>query len=101
MTLNYLKTHVQFGGAIGNYQRLPNAAEMDAGQNCGRTFCRAKTRPAYAAILVAREAMQQYDAVGYNNQADIGLFLHGELVLVPRYASVGNSRERHGSLSER
>lgn len=101
MMLNYLKTGVQFAGAIGNFQGLPNAAtRMDAGENCHRTTCCAKTRPGYAAILVTREAMQLYDAISCNDQANIGLFLHRELVPVPRFTSAGYSRERYGSLSE-
>ncbi|MCR4265282.1 acyl-CoA dehydrogenase family protein [Nitratireductor sp. ZSWI3] len=119
MTLDYLKTRVQFGQPIGNFQALQHravdleieigltraalrdaVAAMDAGEDCRRIVSRAKARAADAAMRVTRQAVQLHGAIGYTDEADIGLFLRRAMVLAPRYGSAAYHRRRYGNLSE-
>jgi alkylation response protein AidB-like acyl-CoA dehydrogenase len=118
ITLDYLRTRVQFGQPIGNFQALQYRAvdleieigltraalrdavsAMDAGEDCRRIISRAKARAADAAMLVTRQAVQLHGAIGYTDEADIGLFLRRAMVLAPRYGSAGYHRRRYASLS--
>ena len=119
ITLDYLKTRVQFGQPIGHFQALQHKAvdleieigltravlrdaieAFDAGDDCRRITSRAKARAADAAMLVTRQAVQFHGAIGYTDEADIGLFLRRAMVLAPRYGSAGFHRQRYGSLTE-
>lgn len=119
ITLDYLKTRVQFGQPIGHFQALQHravdleieigltraalrdaVAAFDSGEDCRRIVSRAKARAADAAMLVTRQAVQLHGAIGYTEEADIGLFLRRAMVLAPRYGSAGFHRKRYGSLTE-
>lgn len=119
ITLDYLKTRVQFGQPIGHFQALQHRAvdleieigltravlrdaveAFDSGEDCRRIVSRAKARAADAAMLVTRQAVQLHGAIGYTEEADIGLFLRRAMVLAPRYGSAGFHRHRYASLSE-
>ena len=110
MTLEYLRTRVQFGKAIGSFQSLqhrsvdlyiaqqlaaasladalealehrPNEAETAA------TLSRAKARCADAAALITRQAIQMHGAIGFTEDSDVGLFVKRALTL---NAWLGNS----------
>jgi alkylation response protein AidB-like acyl-CoA dehydrogenase len=116
-TLDYLKTRVQFGQPIGHFQALQHravdlrieigltqatlrdaAAAMDAGEESRTLVSRAKARAATAALAVTREAVQMHGAIGYTDEADIGLFLRRAMVLAPRYGSAAFHRARYAGL---
>jgi alkylation response protein AidB-like acyl-CoA dehydrogenase len=116
-TLDYLKTRVQFGQPIGHFQALQHravdlrieigltqatlrdaAAAMDAGGDSRALVSRAKARAATAALAVTREAVQMHGAIGYTDEADIGLFLRRAMVLAPRYGSAAFHRARYAAL---
>lgn len=117
-TLDYLKTRVQFGQSIGHFQALQHravdlrieiglmqatlrdaGAAMDAGGNSCGLVSRAKARAATAALAVTREAVQMHGAIGYTDEADIGLFLRRAMVLAPRYGSAAYHRARYAGLT--
>ncbi|PTW62618.1 alkylation response protein AidB-like acyl-CoA dehydrogenase [Breoghania corrubedonensis] len=119
ITLDYLKTRVQFGQPIGNFQVLQHravdleietgitravlrdaAAAFDAGEDCRRIVSRAKARASDAAMLITRQAVQMHGAIGYTEEADIGLFLRRAMVLAPRFGTAHVHRRRYHSLSE-
>lgn len=119
ITLDYLKTRVQFGQPIGHFQALQHKAvdleieigltravlrdaveTFDTGDDCRRITSRAKARAADAAMLVTRQAVQFHGAIGYTDEADIGLFLRRAMVLAPRYGSAGFHRQHYASLTE-
>ncbi len=120
ITLDYLKTRVQFGQPIGHFQALQHravdlqieigltravlrdaVAAMDAGEDCRRMVSRCKARAADAAMLVTRQAVQMHGAIGYTDEADIGLFLRRAMVLAPRNGSAASHRQRYASLEAR
>ena len=119
ITLDYLKTRVQFGQPIGNFQALQHravdleieigltraalrdaVAALDAEEDCRRIVSRAKARAADAAMLVTRQAVQLHGAIGYTDEADIGLFLRRAMILAPRYGNAAFHRKRYGCLTE-
>jgi len=103
MTLEYLRTRVQFGKAIGSFQALQHRAvdlyiqqeltsalvgqavvllDGDAGaKERGAMASRAKARAADAALAIGREAVQMHGAIGYTDEYDLGLYLNRALVL--------------------
>jgi len=95
MTLDYLKTRVQFGRAIGSNQALQHRM-VDAYVGvmvCGalladsyrqaqenpaslpRIAALAKSRIAERVIALCREAVQLHGAIGYTDEYDVGLYL--------------------------
>lgn len=103
LTLDYLRTRKQFGRAIGTFQALQHkavdlkiqialtrasirnaAATIDSAAPIGQlraAVSRAKARAAEAAMLVTRQAVQLHGAIGYTDEADIGLYLRKAMVL--------------------
>ena len=110
MTLDYLRTRVQFGKAIGSFQslqhrsvdlfiqqQLASAALADALRALNEapdqaqttaTVSRAKARCSDAAALVTRQAIQMHGAIGFTEDSDVGLFVKRALTLA---AWLGNS----------
>ncbi|TSH94859.1 acyl-CoA dehydrogenase [Verticiella sediminum] len=94
ITLDYLKTRVQFGKPIGANQALQHRMvdallqlelaestleqvlrELDADPDAlPRLASRAKARAAHAARFVTRLAIQFHGAIGYTDEHDIGLY---------------------------
>jgi alkylation response protein AidB-like acyl-CoA dehydrogenase len=95
MTLDYLKTRVQFGRAIGANQALQHrmvdayvsvmvcgallsSSYRDAQDNpdaLSRVAALAKSRIAERVIALCREAVQLHGAIGYTDEYDVGLYL--------------------------
>lgn len=118
ITLDYLKTREQFGRVIGSFQALQHRAvelkvqveitravvrdaclAMDAGDPAApAAVSRAKARAAEAAMFVTRQAIQLHGAIGYTDEADIGLFLRKALTLCPRYGGASCHKRRHAML---
>lgn len=111
MSLDYMKTRVQFGKPIGSFQALQHravdlhiqqeladavlrevAAELDAGPDPlqrARAASRAKSRCAEAALAITRAAIQFHGAIGFTEDCDVGLYAKRAMTLS---AWLGNGR---------
>jgi alkylation response protein AidB-like acyl-CoA dehydrogenase len=103
MSLDYLKTRVQFGKPIGSFQALQHRAvdlhiqkelagavleealaALDRGPDAAtraQLASRAKARCADAALKITREAIQLHGAIGFTDDYDAGLYLKRALTL--------------------
>ncbi len=112
LTLNYMKTRVQFGVAIGSFQALQHRAvdlwiqkelsgalvthalgELDQGVSADRLSelaSRVKARCSEAGIDLGRECIRLHGAIGFTDDYDAGLYLKRALVLS---AWLGNAYE--------
>lgn len=120
MTLDYLKTRVQFGQPVGSFQALKHrvadlkieyelarasvaqaAAVLDgetSPSRCAAAVSRAKARASDTALLVTRQAIQLHGAIGYTDEHDIGLFLRKAMVLANFCGSAAVHRARWAAL---
>ena len=120
ITLDYLRTRVQFGRPIGSFQALQHraadlkiqleltrasvasaAATLDADAPlalCRAAVSRAKARAADAALMITRQAIQLHGGIGYTDEYDIGLFLRKTMVLANLYGSAALHRARYAAL---
>ena len=112
ITLDYMRTRVQFGKPIGSFQALQHRAvdlyiqrelALGAIDDAVRIFdgtagareraaaaSRVKSRCSDAALSITREAIKLHGAIGFTDECDIGLYLQRTLVLC---ASLGNAAE--------
>jgi alkylation response protein AidB-like acyl-CoA dehydrogenase len=119
-TLDYLKVRRQFGRPIGSFQALQHravdlkiqielsraiiaqaAVRMDEGIDVAgrqRLASAAKLRASRAALKVCREAIQLHGAIGYTDEADIGLFLRRVLVLMNAGGTLQQHEQRYTRL---
>jgi alkylation response protein AidB-like acyl-CoA dehydrogenase len=110
MTLDYLRTRVQFGRSIGSFQALQHRAvdlyvqeqlasvaladavsaidEQPEDPLTVATVSRAKARCSDAASLITRQAIQMHGAIGFTEDSDVGLYVKRTLTLS---AWLGNS----------
>jgi alkylation response protein AidB-like acyl-CoA dehydrogenase len=110
MTLDYLRTRVQFGRSIGSFQALQHRAvdlyvqeqlasvaladALRALDECPEdpltvaAVSRAKARCGDAASLITRQAIQMHGAIGFTEDSDVGLYVKRTLTLS---AWLGNS----------
>jgi alkylation response protein AidB-like acyl-CoA dehydrogenase len=101
LSLNYLKTRTQFGRPIGSFQALQhravdlylavelakaawrNAARLQGAEPGARAtrmaISAAKATSAKAALNMGREGVQFFGAMGFTEEADIGLYLRSAL----------------------
>lgn len=95
MTIDYLKVRRQFDELIGSFQALQHRAvdlychkeiarfaiaeaitAIAAGDGpIGLAASRCKARAADAAMRIARESVQLHGAIGFSDEADVGLYL--------------------------
>ena len=103
ITLEYLKTRVQFGKPIGSFQALQHRAvdlyiqqelstavladvlavldgEPDA-KTRGAAASRAKARCTDAALLITRQSIQMHGAIGFTEDCDVGLYVKRAMTL--------------------
>lgn len=107
ITLEYLKTRVQFGKPIGSFQALQhravdlyiqqelsgavlndvldvldgvNANEPDA-KTRSAAASRAKARATDAALLITRQSIQMHGAIGFTEDCDVGLYVKRAMTL--------------------
>ncbi len=103
ITLEYLKTRVQFGKPIGSFQALQHRAvdlyiqqelssavladvlavldgEPDS-KTRGAAASRAKARCTDAALLITRQAIQMHGAIGFTEDCDVGLYVKRAMTL--------------------
>jgi alkylation response protein AidB-like acyl-CoA dehydrogenase len=116
LTLAYLRQRTQFGQTLASFQALQHraadmkiqltlarasvegaAADLDGGVTPARraeVVSRAKARAADTALLVGREAVQMHGAIGYADEADIGLYTRKAMVLANEFGSAMAHRSR-------
>lgn len=121
MTLEYLRTRVQFGKPIGSFQALQHRAvdlhvqkEIAAAvleealgqldQDPGATMraaiaSRVKARCADAAAKITRETIQMHGAIGFTDEFDAGLYLKRALTLTAWLGSSTAHRRRYARLT--
>jgi len=120
MTVSYLKTRVQFGKPIAQFQILQHMAvdmrlevevsaasiEQAASQwdNEGPTpaaraaISRAKARASSAAMKVTRDAIQLHGGIGFTDEHDIGLCLRKAMVASTLFGNAKAHRSNFGQL---
>ena len=121
ITLEYLRTRVQFGRPIGSFQALQHRAAdllvqrslaesllrdavriMDGpGEADSRSVIasRVKARLSEAALCICAEAVQMHGAMGMTDECDIGLFLQRSLVLSVWLGNAAAHRRRFARLA--
>ena len=120
LTVDYLKTRVQFGKAIGGFQALQHMA-VDAKLEVELTrasvedaaiqwdlvgptpsahaaVSRAKARASQAAMKVTRDAIQMHGGIGFTDEHDIGLYLRKAVVVVSQFGSAKAHRAHFAEL---
>ncbi len=117
ITLEYLKTRVQFGKAIGSFQALQHRAvdlyiqqelssavlgdclavldgEPDA-KTRSAAASRIKARCADAALLITRQSIQMHGAIGYTEDCDVGLYVKRAMTLAAWLGNGHTHRRRY------
>lgn len=118
MTLDYLKTRVQFGRLIGSFQALQHrAAEMFAELELARSAVEAALAaidaddpdlPLHASLAkaivgdalhcITNETVQMHGGIGMTHEHDAGLYLKRARVVEHCYGNAAFHRERWGKL---
>ena len=121
MTLDYLKTRVQFGKPIGSFQGLQHRAvdlyiqqelssavladclgvlddEPDA-KTRSAAASRAKARCTDAALLITRQSIQMHGAIGFTEDCDVGLYVKRAMTLAA-WLGNGNAHRRRYAKTE-
>ncbi|HEY3653778.1 MAG TPA: acyl-CoA dehydrogenase family protein [Steroidobacteraceae bacterium] len=118
MTLDYLKTRVQFGQPIGAFQALQHRAakmftELELARSCVEAALRAidddasnkrelvslaKAKAGATAQLVTNEAVQMHGGIGMTDAHDAGLYLKRARVAEAAFGGVAYHRERYACL---
>lgn len=123
MSVDYMKTRVQFGRPIGSFQALQHRAvdlyvqqqlasavleeslrELDgdpAAATRAAIASRLKARCADAGVRIAREAIQIHGAIGFTDEYDAGLYLKRALVLSAWLGNGNQHRRRYAALAIR
>jgi alkylation response protein AidB-like acyl-CoA dehydrogenase len=121
ITLDYLRTRVQFGKPIGAFQALQHRAvdlhihkelasavleealaALDAGPGVPERAAiasRVKARCADAALRITREAIQLHGAIGFTDEYDAGLYLKRALTLAAWLGHATWHRRRYARLT--
>lgn len=124
LTLEYLKTRMQFGKPIGSFQALQHRAvdlliqeeltravigeavealeargTSDAASHAGALASRAKARASDAARWIARESIQMHGGLGVTDEYDLALYVNRTLSLAPWLGSASSHRLRHQHLN--
>jgi acyl-CoA dehydrogenase len=120
MTLDYLKTRVQFGVPIGSFQALQHRAArlfveielarsavlyangvldgLDAGASVARAVSVAKAKCGPTFMSIANEAVQMHGGIGMTDEHDIGLFLKRARVCEMTFGDAAWHRDRFARL---
>jgi alkylation response protein AidB-like acyl-CoA dehydrogenase len=121
MSLDYLRTRVQFGKPIGSFQALQHRAvdlhiqkelasavleetlaALDRGPDAAHRAAlasRAKARCADAALKITRETIQLHGAIGFTDEYDAGLYLKRALTLAAWLGGATWHRRRYARLT--
>ncbi len=121
MSIEYMKTRVQFGKPIGSFQALAHRAVdlhiqrelssavlddavalFDAGASGARRSAmasRVKARCSEAGLRITREAIQIHGAIGFTDEYDAGLYLKRAMTLSAWLGNAAQHRRRYAELS--
>jgi alkylation response protein AidB-like acyl-CoA dehydrogenase len=121
MSVEYMKTRVQFGKPIGSFQALQHRAvdlyiqqqlasatledglrELDLDPEPATRAAvasRIKARCSDAGVRIAREAIQIHGAIGFTDEYDAGLYLKRALVLAAWLGNATYHRRRFAALT--
>jgi len=121
MTLDYLRTRVQFGKPIGSFQALQHRAvdlhihkeiasavldealaHLDRGPDPAARAAiasRVKARCSDAAAKITREAIQLHGGIGFTDECDAGLYLKRALTLATWLGGASAHRRRYARLT--
>jgi alkylation response protein AidB-like acyl-CoA dehydrogenase len=121
MSLDYMRTRVQFGKPIGSFQALQHRAVdlyiqrelasavleealrvLDTDPDPltrARLASRVKARCSEAGSKIARETIQIHGAIGFTDEFDAGLYLKRALVLAAWLGSAAYHRRRYAALT--
>jgi alkylation response protein AidB-like acyl-CoA dehydrogenase len=121
MSVDYMKTRVQFGRPIGSFQALQHRAvdlyiqqqlasavleeslrELDdapAPSRRSAIVSRMKARCSEAGVRIGREAIQIHGAIGFTDEYDAGLYLKRALVLAAWLGNATQHRRRYAALA--
>jgi len=122
MTLDYLKTRVQFGKPIGSFQALQHRAvdlhiqkelssavlqealaQLDRGPDAPSRAViasRVKARCSDAALRITRETIQLHGGIGFTDEHEIGLYLKRAMLLSSLLGNAAAQRRRYVTLAE-
>src|SRR6185503_5055679 len=121
MSVDYMKTRVQFGKPIGSFQALQHRSvdlyiqqqlasatlesglrDLDRGpspESRAAIASRLKARCSDAGLRITREAIQIHGAIGFTDEYDAGLYLKRALVLAAWLGNAAHHRRRYASLA--
>ena len=121
LTLDYLKTRVQFGKAIGSCQALQHRAvdlyiqqelsgavlndvlatldEEPDDNTRSAAASRAKARCTDAALLITRQSIQMHGAIGFTEDCDVGLYVKRAMTLAA-WLGNGHAHKRRYARTE-
>ena len=121
MSLDYMKTRVQFGKPIGSFQALQHrAVDLYIQQQLASAVLeevvraldrdpeprtraalasRVKARCSDAGLRITREAIQLHGAIGFTDEYDAGLYLKRALVLAAWLGNAQQHRRRYAQLA--
>ncbi len=121
MSLDYMKTRVQFGKPIGSFQALQHrAVDLYIQQQLASAVLeevvqaldrdpeprtraalasRVKARCSDAGLRITREAIQIHGAIGFTDEYDAGLYLKRALVLAAWLGNAQQHRQRYAQLA--
>ncbi len=123
LTLDYLRTRVQFGKPIGSFQALQHRAvdlyiqkelsraALDAAsarladpactpEQRAAAASSIKARASQAALAICNEALQMHGAIGFTDEYDLGLYFNRALVLSAWLGNASAHRRRYSELQE-
>ncbi|GAB3673734.1 acyl-CoA dehydrogenase family protein [Salinisphaera aquimarina] len=121
LTSDYLASRKQFGAQLSSFQVLRHRAvdlyiqrelmrnalrqavrAFDSGADLvavQRAAARAKSRCADAALKIAREAVQLHGAIGYTEEADVGVYLRRVIALAAWLGNATAQRREYARLT--
>jgi alkylation response protein AidB-like acyl-CoA dehydrogenase len=122
ITLDYLRTRVQFGKPIGAFQALQHRAvdmhiqkelssavleealaRLDGAPDAAARAAiasRVKARCSEAALRITRETIQLHGGIGFTDEHDIGLYLKRALTLAAWLGNAHAHRRRYAALTQ-
>lgn len=120
MTIDYLKTRVQFGKPIGSFQALQHmavdlmleatltrasienaAVGWDRNRESTAAYAaisRARVRASRAASIITRNCIQLHGGIGFTDEHDIGLYLRKAMVTVNQFGSAAAHAAHYATL---
>ena len=121
LSVDYMKTRVQFGKPIGSFQALAHRAvdlhiqrelasavlddavalfDSDAGAAQRSVMAsRVKARCSDAGLRITREAIQIHGAIGFTDEYDAGLYLQRAMTLSAWLGNAASHRRRYAALA--